>query len=62
MNPIDENVEGVDSETSELKSRRENSDNEDDEDLGRSQEDIDLGSVEVTSKASPSRISKPLLS
>lgn len=69
MNPIDENIEVVESDTSETKTKRHDSDSgededdfDDEEDLGRSGENIDLNKVEVNSKASPNKISKPLLS
>ena len=61
MKPIEENLEIPDSEASETKTLREQSDDEEDF-LGRSNENIDLTQVEVTSKGSPTKVSKPLLS
>lgn len=59
MNPIEENI----SESNESETRTRKSESEDEEDLGgRSHENIDLDSVDVTSKASPNKKSKPILS
>jgi hypothetical protein len=62
MNPIEERMEVIESDTSEIKTKRHDSSEDEDEDLGRSGEQIDLKNVEVNSKASPAKTPKPILS
>lgn len=59
MNSIDEKLELSESEKSDLKNMKGETD---EEDLGRSGEDIDLNSIEVTSKVSIDKKQKPILS
>lgn len=57
MKEIKENVIEVSETESKFKD-----DSDDEEDLGRTEERIDLKDVDVTSKASPSKKNKPLVS
>ena len=65
MNQIDEKLEdsSEQSETRTAGQRMEQTDSESEEEgFGRSQEHIDLATVEVKSNASPTKTSKPILS
>lgn len=62
MNPIEEHLEVSESNESETRSHK-SEESEDDDLGGRSHENIDLDSVEVTSKGSPGhKQQKPILS